>query len=86
METRFFTAVEISSILKISRALAYRLIAQGQIPSIRFGRTVRVKEADLERFLHENSRGYRAGSTGMGDELPRPSSAVQPDGSERTRV
>ncbi len=37
MEARFFTAVEISSILKISRALAYRLIAQGQIPSVSEG-------------------------------------------------
>jgi excisionase family DNA binding protein len=55
MEAQFFTAIEISKILKISRALAYQLIAEGQIASIRFGRTVRVEEADLNEFLQRNS-------------------------------
>lgn len=57
METKFFTAVEIANILKISKALAYRLISQEKIPSIRFGRTVRVKEADLQHFIEQSSNG-----------------------------
>jgi excisionase family DNA binding protein len=55
MSTYFLTAVEIAQILKISKALAYRLIAQGQITSIRFGRTVRVRYEALEEFIKKNS-------------------------------
>jgi excisionase family DNA binding protein len=49
----FLTGKEIAEILKISKALAYRLIANGEIPSVRFGRTVRVKQEDLESFLQK---------------------------------
>jgi excisionase family DNA binding protein len=85
MEPTFFTAVEISSILKISRALAYRLIAQGQIPSVRFGRTVRVKQADLERFLEQNSSEYRATVTEIEGARPTLKSRVGQGGAlERT--
>jgi excisionase family DNA binding protein len=53
-ETSFMTAIEISKLLKISRALAYRLISQGQIPSIRFGKVVRVKSEDLQKFIDQS--------------------------------
>jgi excisionase family DNA binding protein len=55
MNTNFLTVIEIASILKISKALAYRLIANGEIPSIRFGRTVRVKTEALDEFIEKNS-------------------------------
>lgn len=51
MNHNFYTAVEIASTLKISKALAYRLIAKGDIRSVRFGRTVRVRQEDLDAFL-----------------------------------
>lgn len=54
MDTNFLTAVEIARILKISKALAYRLISQGKIPSIRFGKTVRVKTDDLQKFVEDS--------------------------------
>lgn len=57
MYTKFFTAVELAETLKISRALAYRLIAGGAIRSFRIGRTVRVQEQDLEEFIQSNSSG-----------------------------
>jgi putative molybdopterin biosynthesis protein len=55
MDATFLTGKEIAEILKISKALAYRLIAKGQIASVRFGRTVRVKREDLEQFIRQNS-------------------------------
>ena len=55
MTTNFYTAVEIAELLKISKSLAYRLIAKGDIPSIRFGRTVRVRQEDLDGFIQENA-------------------------------
>ena len=54
MEQRFVTAIEISKLLRISRALAYRIISQGQIPSIRIGKVVRVKSDDLQKFIDQN--------------------------------
>lgn len=53
--TTFLTGKEVAAILKISKALAYRLLANGDIPSVRFGRTVRVKQEDLEKFIAKNS-------------------------------
>jgi excisionase family DNA binding protein len=50
----FFTAKDIAKTLKISNALSYKLIASGQIRGVRFGRTVRVRQEDLEQFISEN--------------------------------
>ncbi len=59
MDTNFLTAVEIAKILKISKALAYRLISQGKIPSIRFGKTVRVNTDDLQKFVEDSMSAAR---------------------------
>jgi excisionase family DNA binding protein len=55
MDTQFLTAFEIAKLLKISKALAYRLISQRKIPSIRFGKTVRVLSSDLQKFIEDSS-------------------------------
>jgi len=44
-------ASEVANILRISKALAYRLMQQGEIPTIQFGRTTRVRQQDLEEFI-----------------------------------
>jgi excisionase family DNA binding protein len=54
MNIIFYKAIEIAQLLKISKALAYRLIAQGEIPSVKFGRTVRVRQEDLQAFVVNN--------------------------------
>ncbi|MBV6452071.1 MAG: hypothetical protein MHPDNHAH_02822 [Anaerolineales bacterium] len=53
--TDFVTGKEIAMTLRISKALAYRLIARGDIPSIRFGRTVRVNREALDNFIKNKS-------------------------------
>jgi excisionase family DNA binding protein len=55
MFTTFLKATEIAQILKISKALAYRLIKEGHISSVRFGRTVRVRQEDLDAFIQRNA-------------------------------
>ena len=55
MLNKLLKGTDIAKILGISRALAYRLMAQGQITSVRFGRTVRVKPDDLEIFIQSNT-------------------------------
>lgn len=44
-------ADQVATRLNISRALAYRLMQIGEIPTVRFNRTVRVREIDLDRFI-----------------------------------
>jgi excisionase family DNA binding protein len=56
MSSTFLTPRDIANILKISRALAYRLIARCEIPSIQFGRVRRVRNEDLEMFIQKSVR------------------------------
>jgi excisionase family DNA binding protein len=54
MLNKLLKGTDVAQILGISKALAYRLMAQGQISSVRFGRTVRVRLEDLEIFIQRN--------------------------------
>ena len=45
---------EVAELLNISRSQAYNLMRTGAIPTIRFGRCVRVRRSDLESFIREN--------------------------------
>jgi excisionase family DNA binding protein len=60
MNNTFLTATEVSRLLKVSRALSYRWIAEGKIRSLRVGRTVRVRQEDLEAFILQNMQGEGA--------------------------
>lgn len=55
MLNKLLKGTDVAQILGISKALSYRLMAQGQISSVRFGRTVRVKPEDLEIFIQRNT-------------------------------
>lgn len=39
---------EVAEYLRISKALTYRLIQSGDIPSFRVGRTIRIRRDELE--------------------------------------
>jgi predicted DNA-binding transcriptional regulator AlpA len=47
-------AKDISKILNISRSMAYRLLDEGIIPSIRINQAVRVHPKDLANFIDAN--------------------------------
>ena len=53
--SRLLTAPDVARILNISKGAAYQLIQQGKIPSVRIGRSVRVKDEDLDNFLSKPS-------------------------------
>jgi len=55
MVATFLKATEIAQILKISKALAYRLIKEGHISSVHFGRTERIRQEDLDSFIQRNA-------------------------------
>ncbi len=45
------TVREAAALLRISRNLAYELVARGEMPAIRLGRVIRVPRAALEEWL-----------------------------------
>ena len=52
--TNMMTGEEIAKILHVSRAYAYQLMRQKLIPTVKIGRSVRVRPEDLERFIAAN--------------------------------
>jgi excisionase family DNA binding protein len=48
---------EVAKTLRIARSRAYELVADGQIPSVRIGRSVRVNRRELERWLEGQRYG-----------------------------
>ena len=51
------TVPEVAKYLKISKAKIYYLIQRQQIPHIKIGRNVRVRESDLEKWLMKQTIG-----------------------------
>jgi excisionase family DNA binding protein len=58
MPEHLLNCTELAQILNLSRKHLYRLMQRGEIPVIRFGRSVRVRPADLEAFIYERSLDY----------------------------
>jgi len=48
---RLLTVQEVSQILHLGRSTVYQLIQLGDLPCVRFGRSVRVRPGDLEEFI-----------------------------------
>lgn len=48
------TAQDIARILQISKSMAYHLLQTGQIRTVKIGRTVRVRPADLDHFIQDS--------------------------------
>ena len=52
METKLLKADEIADILKISLAKTYTMLQRGELPTVRIGRLVRVRQSDLEKYIY----------------------------------
>ncbi len=48
---RFATVAEVASLLRVSNMTVYRLVQAGQLPAVRVGRSYRIKESDVDRYL-----------------------------------
>ena len=44
---------EVAKVLRIARSRAYELVADGEIPAVRIGRSVRVSRKELDRWLKD---------------------------------
>ena len=52
-EHEYLKVPEVAQVLRIARSRAYELVAEGEIPSVRIGRSVRVSREELDRWLEE---------------------------------
>ena len=50
-ESRFVTVAEVAGQLRVSNMTVYRLIQAGQLPAVRVGRSYRIRETDVDRYL-----------------------------------
>ncbi|HLI01723.1 MAG TPA: helix-turn-helix domain-containing protein [Acidimicrobiales bacterium] len=51
--SRFVTVAEVAAALRVSNMTVYRLVQSGQLPAVRVGRSYRIREEDLDRYLGE---------------------------------
>ncbi len=54
---RLLTADEVAERLSIGLSTAYLLLQRGRLPSVRIGRSVRVRPEDLKRFVLARREG-----------------------------
>ncbi|GAG43009.1 unnamed protein product [marine sediment metagenome] len=58
-ESKLLTPREVAEYLSLGRSTVYLLIKNGDLPSIRIGRSVRVNPLDLEEYIELNTtRGF----------------------------
>jgi excisionase family DNA binding protein len=49
--SRFVTVNEVAAMLRVSNMTVYRLVQAGQLPAVRIGRSYRIREEDVDRYL-----------------------------------
>jgi excisionase family DNA binding protein len=50
-EVRFLTVAEVASIMRVSKMTVYRMVHAGDLPAIRVGRSFRVPEDEVHKYL-----------------------------------
>ena len=58
--TRLLRAREVADRLGISLTFSYLLMQRGEIPTVRLGRSVRVRPSDLEQYIKMNISGMES--------------------------
>ena len=47
----FLTVAEVAAMMRVSTMTVYRLIKAGDLPAVRVGKSYRIREDDVDRFL-----------------------------------
>jgi excisionase family DNA binding protein len=50
-EVQFLTVAEVASIMRVSKMTVYRMVHAGELPAIRVGRSFRVPEDEVHKYL-----------------------------------
>ena len=47
----FLTVAEVAALLRVSNMTVYRLITAGDLPAVRVGKSYRLREDDVDKYL-----------------------------------
>jgi excisionase family DNA binding protein len=50
----YLTVAEVAEMLRVSNMTVYRLINAGSLPAVRVGKSYRLTEADVDRYLDQS--------------------------------
>lgn len=50
-KARFLTVGEVAGLLRVSNMTVYRLINAGDLPAVRVGKSYRLREDDVDKYL-----------------------------------
>ena len=50
-KARFLTVAEVADLMRVSNMTVYRLINAGQLAAVRVGKSYRIREDDIDRYL-----------------------------------
>lgn len=53
-EVRFLTVAEVASIMRVSKMTVYRMVHNGDLPAARVGRSFRVPEDEVNKYLESS--------------------------------
>lgn len=53
-DVSFLTVAEVASIMRVSKMTVYRMIHSGELPAVRVGRSFRVPEDAVHRYLRDS--------------------------------
>ncbi|MCH1865135.1 helix-turn-helix domain-containing protein [Nocardioides sp. CFH 31398] len=53
-DAKFLTVAEVAAVMRVSKMTVYRLVHNGDLPAVRVGRSFRVLEDDVNRYLRES--------------------------------
>ena len=53
-EVRFLTVAEVASIMRVSKMTVYRLVHAGDLQAVRVGRSFRVPEDEVHKYLRSS--------------------------------
>ncbi len=57
---RLLNAQEVAAALNMGLSTVYMLVERGELPSIRIGRSVRIRPEDLEKFIESKAQKQAA--------------------------
>jgi len=52
---RFLTVAEVAEMMRVSTMTVYRLIKSGDLHAVRIGKSYRIEEAEVDRYLNEGA-------------------------------
>ena len=50
-QARFLTVAEVAALLRVSNMTVYRLISAGDLAAVRVGKSYRLREDDVDKYL-----------------------------------